>query len=91
MSIKPPLTDLPIKTADRGFYSGFSVDVTVSSKLAVGGLVLWAVAFPEQAWRRAGGVQQLHPVELCHLVCLCDGRFRHRLPRAGPLAEQRRG
>jgi len=49
MSIKPPLTDLPIKTADRGFYSGFSVDVTVSSKLAVGGLVLWAVAFPEQA------------------------------------------
>ncbi|MCG7625549.1 BCCT family transporter [Epibacterium sp. Ofav1-8] len=49
MSIKPPLTDLPIKTADRGFYSGFSVDVTISSKLAVAGLVLWAVAFPEQA------------------------------------------
>ncbi|MCI5096873.1 MAG: BCCT family transporter, partial [Rhodobacteraceae bacterium] len=49
MSIKPPLTDLPIKTADRGFYSGFSVDVTVTSKIIVGLLVLWAVAFPDQA------------------------------------------
>ncbi|MGR3270739.1 BCCT family transporter [Thalassococcus profundi] len=47
--IKPPLTDLPIKTATSGFYNGFSLDVTVTSKLAVGGLVLWAVAFPAQA------------------------------------------
>ena len=47
--MKPPLIDLPIKTADKGFYSGFSVDVTVTSKLAVGALVLWAVAFPDQA------------------------------------------
>ena len=47
--IAEPLTDLPIKTADTGFYSGFSVDVTVTAKLAVGGLVIWAVAFPEQA------------------------------------------
>ena len=47
--MKPPLMDLPIKTADKGFYSGFSVDVTVTSKLVVGGLVVWAVAFPEQA------------------------------------------
>lgn len=47
--MKPALTDLPIKTAKTGFYSGFSVDVTVTSKLVVGALVLWAVAFPEQA------------------------------------------
>ena len=47
--INPPLTDLPIKTATSGFYNGFSLDVTVTSKLAVGGLVLWAVAFPAQA------------------------------------------
>ncbi len=49
MPIKQPISELPIKTADKGFYSGFSIDVTVTSKIAVGGLVLWAVAFPEQA------------------------------------------
>ncbi|MBE9639385.1 BCCT family transporter [Salipiger mangrovisoli] len=54
--IKPPLSDLPIKTADKGFYNGFSLDVTVTSKLAVGGLVLWAVAFPEQAGGVLGGL-----------------------------------
>ncbi|WP_226627277.1 BCCT family transporter [Alloyangia pacifica] len=54
--IEPPLSDLPIKTADKGFYNGFSLDVTVTSKLAVGGLVLWAVAFPEQAGGVLGGL-----------------------------------
>lgn len=47
--LEEPLRDLPIKTADKGFFSGFSVDVTVTGKLAVAGLVLWAVAFPENA------------------------------------------
>ncbi len=49
MSIKPPLTSLPIKTEDEGFYSGFNFNITVTSKLAVGSLVLWAIAFPDQA------------------------------------------
>ncbi len=49
MALKPALTDLPIKTADSGFYRGFSRDVTISSKILIGGLVIWAVAFPEQA------------------------------------------
>ncbi len=49
MSIKPPLTELPIKTADSGFYRGFAKDVTITGKLAVGGLVIWAVAFPDNA------------------------------------------
>ncbi|TQV79743.1 BCCT family transporter [Denitrobaculum tricleocarpae] len=49
MALKPALTDLPIKTADAGFYRGFSRDVTISSKILIGGLVIWAVAFPEQA------------------------------------------
>ncbi len=49
MSIKPPLTSLPIKTEDKGFYSGFNINITVTSKLAVGSLVLWAIAFPDQA------------------------------------------
>jgi len=33
MSIQPPLSELPIKTADSGFYRGFSVNVTVISKI----------------------------------------------------------
>lgn len=47
--MQPPLTKLPIKTAQSGFYSGFAIDVTVTSKLIVGALVIWAVAFPTQA------------------------------------------
>lgn len=49
MSIKPALTELPIGTADSGFYRGFSHIVTISSKLVIGGLVVWAIAFPDQA------------------------------------------
>ncbi len=37
---KPPLTDLPIKTADGGFYGGFSVNVTVVSKIIISVLVV---------------------------------------------------
>lgn len=47
--MQPPLTKLPIKTAQSGFYSGFAIDVTVTSKLIVGALVIWAVAFPTRA------------------------------------------
>ena len=43
MSIKPPLSDLPIKTAERGFYRGFSVDVTVVSKVIISVLVVWVI------------------------------------------------
>lgn len=49
MSIKPAIIDLPIRTADTGFYKGFSQIVTISSKLLIGGLVIWAIAFPEQS------------------------------------------
>ena len=52
MAIKPSLMDLPIRTAKSGFYKGFSHDVTISAKILIGGLVIWAVAFPDQA----GGV-----------------------------------
>ena len=49
MPVKPPLTELPIKTADSGFYRGFTKDVTITAKIAVGALILWAIAFPAQA------------------------------------------
>ncbi|SMX22181.1 BCCT family transporter [Boseongicola aestuarii] len=49
MPVKPPVTDLPIRVAESGFYKGFTKDVTITAKLAVGGLILWAIAFPDQA------------------------------------------
>ncbi|SLN70243.1 Glycine betaine transporter OpuD [Roseovarius albus] len=49
MSIKPPLSELPIKTADSGFYRGFSVNVTVVSKIIISMLVVWCIVWPTQA------------------------------------------
>ena len=49
MPVKPPVTDLPIRVAESGFYKGFTKDVTITAKIAVGALILWAIAFPEQA------------------------------------------
>ncbi len=49
MSLKPPLTELEIKTADSGYYKGFTKDVTITAKVLVAALILWAVAFPTQA------------------------------------------
>lgn len=51
MSLPTPLMELPIKIADRGFYSGFSKNVAIYSKVIISMLVLWAVIFPGQAGR----------------------------------------
>ena len=52
MALKPPLSDLPIKTSEVGFYRGFSVNVTVISKIIISALVVWCIFWPTQA----GGV-----------------------------------
>ena len=49
MAMKPPLMDLDIPTASSGFYEGFSKFVAIGSKLMIGALILWAVAFPDAA------------------------------------------
>ena len=49
MATKPALMNLPIETSDAGFYSGFSKDVTISAKILVTALIIWAVVFPENA------------------------------------------
>ena len=49
MATKPALMNLPIETSDAGFYSGFSKDVTISAKILVSALIIWAVVFPENA------------------------------------------
>ncbi|OAN71433.1 hypothetical protein A8B82_03810 [Sulfitobacter sp. EhC04] len=47
MALGPPLMKLPTKTADSGFYRGFSIDVTITAKIIIGlvvilGVLLWA-------------------------------------------------
>ena len=41
--------DIQIKTAQSGFYQGFSKTVSLISKVIIGALIFWAVAFPDQA------------------------------------------
>lgn len=56
MALKPALTDLPIATADAGFYRGFSQAVAITSKLLIAALVIWAIAFPEQSGAVLNGI-----------------------------------
>ena len=58
MALKPPLMDLPIKTADGGFYGGFTKHVTISAKLLVAALVLWAMIFPKRSSSFLGGINE---------------------------------
>jgi choline/carnitine/betaine transport len=57
--MKPPVTDLPIKVAHKGFYLGFTKDVTITSKIVVGALIIWAIAFPDQAASVLGAVNSI--------------------------------
>ncbi len=57
MSIKPPLTELPIETDDSGFYSGFNKIVALGSKIAIGLLILWAAVWPEKAGEVLNGIR----------------------------------
>ncbi|QFT78669.1 BCCT family transporter [Erythrobacter sp. THAF29] len=49
LPIAPPLVDLPIDTHDRGFYDGFSREVTIPGKVIVSMLIIWAIFFPVSA------------------------------------------
>ena len=57
MALQPPITDLDIKTATSGFYDGFSKFVAIGSKLSIGALIVWAVAFPEAAGEVLKGIR----------------------------------
>ena len=49
MSVKPPFTELEIKTASSGFYQGHSVEIALLSKGIMIALVLWALVWPANA------------------------------------------
>jgi choline/glycine/proline betaine transport protein len=59
MFIKPPITKLLIRVSQSGFYRGFSKDVTITAKILVGALILWAIAFPENAASVLGQLNSL--------------------------------
>jgi choline/carnitine/betaine transport len=79
--MKPPLSELPIDTADSGFYRGFSVNVTVVSKIIISLLVVWCIVWPTQAgtilgnWNTAILAQfaawYIWVVTAFVIVCLC--------------------
>lgn len=48
-AIDPPLCELPVATAERGFYTGFSTHVAIPAKIVVSVLIAWAIFFPTHA------------------------------------------
>ena len=55
--MKPPITDLDIPTANSGFYEGFSKFAAIGTKLLIGALILWAIAFPDAAGNALNSVR----------------------------------
>ncbi len=49
MQVKPPFTDLDIKTQDGGFYHDNSLPIALISKGIMVALVLWALVYPANA------------------------------------------
>ena len=100
MAKEPPLMDLPIKTAEGGFYNGFSKDVTITAKILIGALIIWAVAFPDNASSVLSGLNSfllssfaawyIWAVAFFILVCVVlailpsTGRLRMGLPDDKP-------
>ena len=100
MAKEPPLMDLPIKTAEGGFYNGFSKDVTITAKILISALIIWAVAFPDNASSVLSGLNSfllssfaawyIWAVAFFILVCVVlailpsTGRLRMGLPDDKP-------
>lgn len=57
--MRNPIIDLPIRVAESGIYKGFTKDVAITAKLAVGGVIIWAVAFPDNAAAALGAVNDV--------------------------------
>jgi len=92
--------DLPIKTTQTGFYRGFTKDVTITAKILVGALIIWAVAFPTSAASVLGSINGFivatfsfwYVYAMAFFVILCfalalwpaAGRLKLGMPDDGP-------
>lgn len=54
--VKPPFTDVDIKTADKGFYEGYNVSIALVSKIFMVLLVVWALVAPGNADKLLGAL-----------------------------------
>jgi len=57
VAIKAPLQELPIETADSGFYANFNKIVSLASKIIIALIVVWAAVFPEKAGEVLGAMK----------------------------------
>ena len=57
MAIDQPLRDLPIETADAGFYANFNKIVSLASKIIIALIVVWAAIFPDKAGAVLGAMK----------------------------------
>jgi len=100
MRVKPALMDLPIKISTSGFYRGFTKHVTITAKLLVGALILWAIVFPKRSSAFLGGINDFilatfsfwYVYAMAFFVILClvlaiwppSGRLKMGLPQDKP-------
>ncbi len=100
VKVKPALMDLPIKTSESGFYSGFTKKVTITAKLLVGALILWAIVFPKRSSAFLSGINDFilasfggwYVYAMAFFVILClglalwpaSGRLKMGLPGDKP-------
>lgn len=71
-SSRKPLTKLPIKVATKGFYEGFNKDVTITAKILLGLLIVWAVIFPDNSTTILGSINTflLNHFSTWYILCV---------------------
>ncbi|MBI0425092.1 BCCT family transporter [Psychrobacter sp. NG27] len=71
-SSRKPLTKLPIKVATKGFYEGFNKDVTITAKILLGLLIVWAVIFPDNSTMILGSLNTflLNHFSTWYILCV---------------------
>ncbi|MGM8938846.1 BCCT family transporter [Psychrobacter glaciei] len=71
-SSRKPLTKLPIKVATKGFYEGFNKDVTITAKILLGLLIVWAVIFPNNSTTILGSINTflLNHFSTWYILCV---------------------
>ena len=69
---RKPLTKLPIKVATKGFYEGFNKDVTITAKILLGLLIVWAVIFPDNSTNILGSINTflLNHFSTWYILCV---------------------